>query len=101
MVIVRTDVSKEHIASIFRVKYYESFWFAAKMYLTTDGEENILHCYHRENIKSYNLVLNERLIITLDAATACQLHLHGNRHDNGDIVARGSLTRPPCGTFPL
>jgi hypothetical protein len=35
----RTNVSEEHIASIFRAKDSDSPWFAARMYLTTDGEE--------------------------------------------------------------
>jgi hypothetical protein len=46
-----TDVSEEHIASIFRVKYSESVWFAARLYLTADGEENLLPL-HRDDAQS-------------------------------------------------
>jgi hypothetical protein len=41
----RTDVLKEYIASIFRVKDSESPRLAAMTYLTTDGEESFLQCY--------------------------------------------------------
>jgi hypothetical protein len=37
---VRIDVSEEHIASIFRVKEFP--WFAARIYLTKNGEESLL-----------------------------------------------------------
>jgi hypothetical protein len=42
------------------------------------AEDSILHCYRRENIESYIVVLFGRLIITFDEATDCQLYLHGN-----------------------
>jgi hypothetical protein len=35
---------------------------------------------------------------TFDEGTAGQLYLHGNRHDKGDTLARGSLPRPSWGT---
>jgi hypothetical protein len=57
-------------------------------------KDNILHFYRRENIKCDTDILSERLIITFDKATAGQLYLHGNRHDNADTVARGSLPFP-------
>jgi hypothetical protein len=64
--------------------------------MTMCGHEQgyTFHCYRRENIKSYIVVLYGRLIITFDEATACQLRIHGTRHENGDNVARGSLPRP-------
>jgi hypothetical protein len=54
-------------------------------------EDSIFHCYCRENVKSYIVVLCERLIITFDKATACQQYLQVNRHDSGDTIARSSL----------
>jgi hypothetical protein len=43
-----------------------------------------------------------RLIIdTFDEATAGQLYLYGNRHDDGDTVARGFLPRPSWGASSL
>jgi hypothetical protein len=47
--LVRRDISEEYIASFFRLKESESPWFAARMYLTADGEENLSHsCPLRE-----------------------------------------------------
>jgi hypothetical protein len=33
-------------------------------------------------------------MIVFDEATACQLYLHGNRHDTGDTAVRCSRPRP-------
>jgi hypothetical protein len=53
LVLLRSDVSEEHTASIFKVRDFESHWFAARMYLTADGEESRLerhlHCRFRYN----------------------------------------------------
>jgi hypothetical protein len=46
MVLVRTNVSKVLISSIFRAKELEPSWFAAKMYLTTDGKESLVGTSH-------------------------------------------------------
>jgi hypothetical protein len=40
-------------------------------------------------------------LITFDEATASQLYLRGDRHDYGDIVARGFLSSPSWGTYLL
>jgi hypothetical protein len=56
VVLVETDISEEHIASIFRVRDSGPPWFALRRYLLYDG-----------------------LIITVDEATAYQLYLHGIR----------------------
>jgi hypothetical protein len=37
VVLVRTDHSEEHMASIYRVKHPVSSWFAERMYLVTEG----------------------------------------------------------------
>jgi hypothetical protein len=46
MVLVRTDVSEEHIASIFRVtKLFKSSKLTTSICLTTDGEDSHICAY--------------------------------------------------------
>jgi hypothetical protein len=42
VVLVKTDVSEEHITTVFRVRDFESPWFAVGMFLTTEREESLL-----------------------------------------------------------
>jgi hypothetical protein len=39
--LVRTNVSKVRLPSIFRVNDFEFPWISARMYFTTDGEESL------------------------------------------------------------
>jgi hypothetical protein len=84
VILLRTNVSEEHIASIFRAKDTESPCFAARIYIT---RFTLLHRTPEDSVliftavKTSNLnivVFYGRLIITFNEATASQLYLHGN-----------------------
>jgi hypothetical protein len=43
--LARTDILYGHITSIFTVKRHRVLWFSTRMYLTTNGEDNLLQWY--------------------------------------------------------